>query len=152
MPTKESETAAQPQAMANSRSPSQLLCYFGHHRSASTYTCNILRTICEEMNWQFSIAHNAEMFGGHLGEFVREQQLRFLMYTNADIEHVRQLDEFRGFHIVRDPRDVVVSSYFSHLYSHSIREWGPRIARLLASVPPEVKYTSPGVHSINWAT
>lgn len=29
----------------------------------------------------------------------------------------------RGFHIVRDPRDVIVSGYFSHLYSHPEEGW-----------------------------
>jgi len=29
----------------------------------------------------------------------------------------------RGFHVVRDPRDVVVSAYFSHKHSHRLGPW-----------------------------
>jgi Sulfotransferase domain len=46
----------------------------------------------------------------------------FLVCANAEMRYVPDLlgvdNEFRGFHIVRDPRDIVVSAYFSHLYSH----------------------------------
>jgi hypothetical protein len=33
------------------------------------------------------------------------------------------LGEHRGIHIIRDPRDIAVSAYFSHLHSHSVKEW-----------------------------
>ena len=29
----------------------------------------------------------------------------------------------KGFHVIRDPRDVIVSGYFSHKYTHSIGKW-----------------------------
>lgn len=35
---------------------------------------------------------------------------------------MRGLD-VRGFHVVRDPRDVIVSGYFSHLTSHPVDRW-----------------------------
>jgi hypothetical protein len=44
----------------------------------------------------------------------------FLCYMNADARFVAPLENMRGFHVVRDPRDVVVSAYFSHLHSHPI--------------------------------
>jgi hypothetical protein len=31
--------------------------------------------------------------------------------------------DYLGFHVVRDPRDVIVSAYFSHLKTHPTRNW-----------------------------
>ncbi|HXW52085.1 MAG TPA: sulfotransferase domain-containing protein [Candidatus Acidoferrales bacterium] len=46
-------------------------------------------------------------------------------YTNADFVFVRPLNT-TGFHVVRDPRDMIVSGYFSHLRSHPDAGW-PRL-------------------------
>lgn len=46
-----------------------------------------------------------------------------LCYVNAEIGSVRPLRDYRGFHVIRDPRDVGVSGYFSHLHSHPIGDW-----------------------------
>lgn len=45
------------------------------------------------------------------------------MYTNADFEQIRLID-LRGFHVIRDPRDLIVSAYYSHMYSHDDSMWG----------------------------
>jgi len=37
------------------------------------------------------------------------------------------LPTFRGVHLVRDPRDVLVSSYFAHRFSHPTTDW-PELA------------------------
>jgi hypothetical protein len=63
------------------------------------------------------------MFDDNLALFVKEKKIDFLSYTTADISFVRKLEDFLGFHIIRDPRDIVVSAYFSHLYSHPTKEW-----------------------------
>lgn len=46
-----------------------------------------------------------------------------LVYSNAEIRQVKTLGRLRGFHVVRDPRDLIVSAYYSHLYSHSLETW-----------------------------
>jgi hypothetical protein len=38
------------------------------------------------------------------------------------------LGPFVGFHVIRDPRDIAVSSYFSHLHSHPTDNW-PELAQ-----------------------
>jgi hypothetical protein len=52
-----------------------------------------------------------------------DQGIEFISYTNAEYEYVEKLGGFRGFHVIRDPRDIVVSAYFSHLNSHPIDVW-----------------------------
>jgi hypothetical protein len=44
----------------------------------------------------------------------------FVSCRTADREQLDQLRPTRGFHVFRDPRDIVVSGYFSHRYSHDL--------------------------------
>src|SRR5262249_55892480 len=41
-----------------------------------------------------------------------------LIDSNAWQVDVDSLGPVRGFHMIRDPRDMIVSGYFSHRYSH----------------------------------
>lgn len=46
----------------------------------------------------------------------------FLVHLNATSRIVELLagQPFKGFHVIRDPRDILVSSYFSDRYSHPV--------------------------------
>lgn len=53
--------------------------------------------------------------------------------ADLSIEDVRSLPPFRAFHVIRDPRDTIVSAYFSHRNSHRFPErsaWGRHQQRL----------------------
>lgn len=97
-----------------------LLAFFGHHKGATDWINSIIAQVCNELRLRFEVVHYPEMFGGDLKKFVEENKIDFLSYDNADHEYVKPLGELRGFHIVRDPRDICVSAYYSHLYSHGI--------------------------------
>lgn len=47
----------------------------------------------------------------------------WIILSNANMESLDFLNFNLGFHVIRDPRDVIVSSYFSHLYSHKTDQW-----------------------------
>jgi hypothetical protein len=64
-----------------------------------------------------------------LGAHVTRQGIEMLSYANADLEQTRTLPPHLGFHVVRDPRDVLVSAYFSHKKTHSTREGWPELER-----------------------
>jgi hypothetical protein len=81
---------------------------------------NILGKVCRELTLRHFIVHNPEMFDHDLRRFVAENRVDFLSFDNADYEYVKHLDDFVGFHVIRDPRDICVSAYYSHLYSHRI--------------------------------
>ncbi len=51
-----------------------------------------------------------------------------LPLSNAQYKCVRDIPDFLGVHVIQDPRDVVMSGYFSHLYSHPTRGW-PKLAK-----------------------
>lgn len=69
--------------------------------------------------------HYEQFFDGDIIAFRDAHPFDLWCYTNADYVFVRPLDTI-GFHVVRDPRDVVVSGYFSHLRTHPDAGW-PRL-------------------------
>ena len=100
-----------------------LLAFFGHHKCGTRWINSIIRLVCRDLNLKFAYADNPSMFENKLDWFVKENDVDFFSYTNADIRFVRAMDNFLGFHVIRDPRDIVVSAYFSHLYSHTTEGW-----------------------------
>ena len=104
-------------------SDSALLGYFGHHKCATTWFQVICGEVCRELGLRYRIVHRANHVGGDLKGFVDRNHLHFIAYNNADYRQVESLGEVRGFHVVRDPRDICVSAYFSHKYSHEVDRW-----------------------------
>jgi hypothetical protein len=108
--------------------PQPVLAYFGHHRCASSWIVDVVGAVCRELRLRHVSVHNAREFGHDLGRFVREERVDVLTYTNAEHHYAREVEGLRGFHVVRDPRDVVVSAYFSHLHSHRVDAEWPELA------------------------
>jgi hypothetical protein len=107
--------------------------FFGHHKCATSWVNRILKEACRQAGWRWQNHYNDRAFGGDPEGFVRDEQLDFLSCSNARPEHATSLGELRGFHVIRDPRDLLVSAYFSHLHSHPIGDWkelGPHRERL----------------------
>lgn len=90
--------------------------YFGHHRCATLWTASIVRAISREFGWQVAQEDRYNKLPEALG------QTSFLIHLNATDSIVQQLAgrDYRGFHVIRDPRDILVSSYFSDRYSHPV--------------------------------
>ena len=100
-----------------------LLCFFGHHKCASTWIHSILDAVCADAGWRIEYLYDPSQFGGDLAAHVQRRRTDLLSYVNADQDHVRTLGPLRGFHVVRDPRDLIVSAYFSHKKSHPTHAW-----------------------------
>lgn len=100
-----------------------LLGYFGHHKSATVWIRSIIKQVCSPLKLNHVAVSNPDAFNQDLTAFVDEKNVDFISYTNAKFEYVKQLDQFKGFHVVRDPRDIVVSAYFSHLKTHTTEGW-----------------------------
>lgn len=107
-----------------------LRAYFGHHKCATGWTVTILREICFHMGIHFKIVNRPVDFEsyGSLTNLVDAEKVDFLAYSNAMAEHTEDLPLKKGFHVVRDPRDVLVSAYFSHRHSHPITDNWPDLA------------------------
>jgi hypothetical protein len=85
----------------------------------------IMERAAHDLGLRFNYAFLSDSFDGDLRKFVEKERTDVLVYGNADFEQVRRLDlgRVRGFHYVRDPRDIVVSGYFSHRNTHSTDGW-----------------------------
>jgi hypothetical protein len=100
--------------------------YYGHHRCGSNWIINVLARLARDVGMDTIVQDHAMTFPAErdLPE-PRGARGRLLLCWNADVLYVRELG-LRGFHVIRDPRDVVVSGYFSHLHSHPDADW-PRL-------------------------
>ncbi len=104
-----------------------LLAYFGHHKSASMWIYSIVRDISRDIGIKHIDFTNPKLFDYDLKYFINQNKIEFFSYTNANFKYIKDLDNFKGFHVIRDPRDVIVSGYFSHLYSHGTENWSELI-------------------------
>jgi hypothetical protein len=100
-----------------------LYAIFGHHKCATMWLEDIARLACQRLNLNLGVVYDEDQFGRDLPAWLARERADFLVYGNADIEFSRSLPPFRGVHVIRDPRDIVVSAYYSHLHSHSTSEW-----------------------------
>jgi sulfotransferase family protein len=100
-----------------------LYAYFGHHKCASQWIRAVISDICSLLGLKLMNVSGPGRFNSDLKAFVLEKGMDFLTYTNADFSYICMLENFIGFHVIRDPRDIAVSAYFSHRYSHSTDKW-----------------------------
>lgn len=102
---------------------SPLLAYFGHHKSGSTWVLQILEAVSNELGLRFLYSNGPHTFPeGSILPACRRLGVEMLCYVNADYRLVEGA-KVRGVHVVRDPRDVIVSGYFSHRNSHPADDW-----------------------------
>lgn len=113
--------------------------FYGHHKCATMTFNTIVGSVCRRLGLRAGSVYDEFRFDGDLAAYVDANEIDFLCYGNADIEFVRQLPPHKAFHIVRDPRDIVVSAYFSHRYSHATDGWPELIQHRerLATMSPE---------------
>lgn len=115
--------------------PRPIAAYFSHHKCASDWTLRVLKQLSEAVGFRVHHTHWPKRLP--LGfdrmrtwaerieaswEVAAQGEYDLLIATNAEMEHVRTLSArgFSGFHVIRDPRDIIVSGYFSHLSSHPV--------------------------------
>ncbi|MBD3166679.1 hypothetical protein GF324_08775, partial [bacterium] len=94
--------------------------YFGHHKCGTNWIHNIAAAVCEELD----VTSKRVPFANNPDELIKlSGGASFVSFVNAQAPAIEGLEGFRGFHVVRDPRDILVSAYFSHRYSHSLKTY-----------------------------
>ncbi len=120
--------------------PNEVYCFFGHHKCATSWVNSILMSLCSQLGLNFASFSNNKEFGNSIDAIIQHKHIEFFSYTNADYCYVDQMGlPYTGFHIIRDPRDIVTSAYFSHLHSHSTENWDSLVEhrKQLQSMPME---------------
>jgi len=102
--------------------------YFGHHKCASTWFGDIFNEVCLDLGLRYKIVYKKQAFNGDLRRYITENNIDFITYGNADFSQIAKLENLVGIHAVRDPRDIIVSAYFSHLKTHPTHNWPELIA------------------------
>ncbi len=102
--------------------------FYGHHKCATMWLNTLCAAVCQRLGLRYAAVYNEDQFGRDLPGWAAREGVHFLGYGNADLNFTSALPPHRGFHIIRDPRDIVVSAYFSHLKTHATGEWPELVA------------------------
>lgn len=98
------------------------LAFYGHHKGGTVWCSKILIEACRRLGLRGDYIHAPNQFKFDLQKHVEQNKLDYVCYANADAQYVQDVNH-RGFHVIRDPRDTVVSGYFSHRNSHPTIGW-----------------------------
>lgn len=98
--------------------------FFGHHKAATNFCNEIMLDVARLKEGVHVALHSPIVFRDNLERHLEITGAKFISYTNADYTHVSKMEgDYRGFHVIRDPRDTIISSYFSHRDSHPSDDW-----------------------------
>jgi hypothetical protein len=98
--------------------------YFGHHKCGTRWIGEIVEQVCNESglsNW--STPDAGPFADGTVATWAERERIDVVSFTNAHPHFLPPVGALRGFHVVRDPRDICVSAYYSHRHSHSTEAW-----------------------------
>lgn len=99
------------------------------HKCGTLYVRSILSELCKRNGYELL---NFRKLMQHTGKAIGDIELEdkantITFFPSSRYERVfgAVQGSYKGFHLVRDPRDIVVSGYFSHKYSHPVDgPWG----------------------------
>ena len=108
--------------------------YFGHHKCASTWIDTIIKEVVKEHGYEYRGFVDHQTPQGHgpltdysttvrredLAAYVAAEGIEVVSCLAADDAQVEALQPLKGVHVIRDPRDIIVSGYFSHKHSHPV--------------------------------
>ena len=108
--------------------------YFGHHKCASTWIDTIIKEVVKEHGYTYrgfvdhetpqersSLTDYRSTVSRHkLAAYVEQEDIDVISCLAADWSQAEALQPLRGVHVIRDPRDIIVSGYFSHKNSHPV--------------------------------
>jgi hypothetical protein len=114
------------------RSKQPSILHFSLNKAATQYTKNILRTIAGQNNltpvgmneWAFGstqpyLDHLSHAEMEHYKQVFKPKGYLYSVFGGM-IENIDHLPDYKILLMVRDPRDILVSSYFSTAFSHPL--------------------------------
>lgn len=103
-----------------------LIAYWGQHKSGSNWIHQITGRVARKLSMKYARFSRPLEFDGDLSNYRDKHGLKCVSWVNAEYTKIKDV-EWKGYHVVRDPRDVIVSAYFSHVKTHPTENW-PRLA------------------------
>jgi hypothetical protein len=99
--------------------------YFGHHKSASTWIIDVLLRVAGYLGMKsYYLQNYFELkYYENVYNDILSTGANMVISQSSSMGKTRYLENFKGFHVIRDPRDICVSAYYSHLYSHPVENW-----------------------------
>ncbi len=82
-----------------------LIVHCCYHKVATGFFAKILRKISEEFGWKFQSCHQEDL----------SPETSIFLQNHSKI-NLSSLPSYVGSHIIRDPRDIIISGYFYHLW------------------------------------
>ncbi|MEQ8910210.1 MAG: sulfotransferase domain-containing protein [Vicingaceae bacterium] len=78
---------------------------FGYHKSGTTLLGKIFKEICLKYGWQYkSVA----------GSFNQLPSADVVFFLHSQVDFSKLPQKYIGIHMVRDPRDIIISGYLYH--------------------------------------
>jgi hypothetical protein len=91
--------------------------YFGHHKCATNWVRRFLRPLAKQNDINYLLYRGSNASNA----FSEKNDRTFHVYVNSFPGDLKQMGEtHRGFHLIRDPRDVLISDYYSRRNTHSV--------------------------------
>jgi hypothetical protein len=113
---------------------STTLAVLGHHKCASTYIRHVSRTTSRLLGLRmksiffgdtlplgYQLQKGYSEIRAKNSATILNDQYDMLYHGNASntvLDVLEKRGKYRAIHLIRDPRDIIISGYFSHLYSH----------------------------------
>ena len=92
----------------------KMIIHCGHHKCGSVLFGTVLRKICKHLDLTFRATPGPEKKGIYTSFDVA-------IFANSTIDFGRITRPYSGTHVIRDPRDVIVSGYLYH--AHCTEKW-----------------------------
>lgn len=88
--------------------------FFGHHKCATNWIRRVIKDVCQKRQWNYKV------IGGTNDSLVfPDSTVQFHMLVNSRVSDTQRMTKNAlGFHLIRDPRDALVSGYWSWKISH----------------------------------
>lgn len=96
--------------------PGHLVVHACHHKAGTVFFRNVVATLAHHHGLRLEQASHQRRPSAGTDLFLQD-------HSKLDVE---ALPAFRGTHVVRDPRDIVVSAYHYHLWTHEPWAHEPR--------------------------
>jgi len=92
----------------------KMIIHCGHHKCGSVLFGTVLRKICKHLNLTRRGTKGPEKKGIY-------ELYDVVIFANSTIDFTKITRPYTGTHMIRDPRDVIVSGYLYH--AHCKEEW-----------------------------